>query len=519
MAFFSRGSEASGFAELAVPAAWLELALDGYRLAFEQMGRDFVELAHPEIYTHPEFAPRAMLDTGSLDTGSLEGKAQSALSAVHFGFRGLGERAGAPSVFLRGIRNVLMLPLPPDPTEALGSWDALDHRLAKRSHALWVPNRPAAIALRAAGFAQAQHVPAPIWLPAAKPDALKGLLAWLHGHDAPVPLEQWLANAQQASEVQRPNRVFLSLIDPDAPKEELEALMRGFALHAAHHPQSRLLLAFSLDPDRRAAQHPAQIIGALTERLGPLACTQMAILPGPITEPLLAGLCEVSDFYLNTAEGLPQNFALQAAMLSGVVPVAPFLSGEASYLTRDNAIRVSEVTARAVSTACKEAVAVSPESFTALSGRAMDTAMARFSLPSAMHRIDLVLAGDSQTGLGAPGDDEILNGSAQRNSASGHHESLAQDYLTSKDLGTEHLAGEDIAAPPLGGTTGSPPLIARRDLRNEGSALCSHAPTAPFLGSARDPQAGPIDLDTDLDRVRDSILGRHHRGPARGRLA
>ncbi|MEO1329586.1 MAG: glycosyltransferase [Pseudomonadota bacterium] len=401
MAFFSGEDQDRGYAALGAADGWSTVAERAFSDLFAERGWGATRLPFPEAYPGARFLPR--------EPGAVAGEHPTA-PPLHLSFRPLSRFA-----LLKGASTFYALPWrAPLITRRFARNAPIQSNIAHMlslPDEIWTSSAYAAGVLRAAGVAHVHAMPAP--LPKAAPDreAALSLSGELLRIDAFRPSADGAAGrpARVADLANGRDPLFVAVVDPADPADNLETLLRGFV---AAGTAARLVVVLAGE-GRRGADQPAAIAARLAHRLeddADLISDRVLLLDGVPPLDALAGLFALADVYLSAASAADQNLPLLMAMAAGALPVAVRATAMADYLDDANSIAIAAEpglletvdprlaglvptmpaelpSVRSVAEACRAATALAPETRAARVAAAR-AAAARFSAEAVAERVE-----------------------------------------------------------------------------------------------------------------------------------
>lgn len=268
---------------------------------------------------------------------------------VHLAFRSTRELR-----LLHPARNVAVFAweFPVLKTETLPDENPIDnqHAMLAAYDEIWVPSRFTRTVLLAHGLDRVHVIPAPLVL-AAPPDRASARRiateivatplwlnpAWPDGLQnerlgpLSAPLDRLLGAA-----CKRPC-CFLTVLNPEDLRKNLDAMIRGFHQHRQEFPDSVLLVKLLVPADRMTLAEAAG--SRLSRRVGgAIADPGILFFTQFLSDPQMAALYAMADFYLCASIAEGQNLPLLEAMASGAVAVSPATTAMADYITPDTAV-------------------------------------------------------------------------------------------------------------------------------------------------------------------------------------
>jgi glycosyltransferase involved in cell wall biosynthesis len=225
---------------------------------------------------------------------------------------------------------------------------------------VWTPSAYACDVLRAHGIDNAHRIPAPVPLPqagrigrAAAVSALDTLdavtlninFAWPDDHQdrqtaaTATTLGAWFA---AHSRPQRKPLVFLSVLNPEDFRKNLDAMLRGF--HYVRQQYSHALLIVKVLTARSRFSLAQAAGGVIRNKLAPgtvLRDDGIAIINAYLSDDAMTALYSLADFYLCTSLAEGQNLPLLEAMAHGAVAITPRNTAMEDYITEANAFIIA----------------------------------------------------------------------------------------------------------------------------------------------------------------------------------
>ncbi len=142
--------------------------------------------------------------------------------------------------------------------------------------------------------------------------------------------------------------VYLTVLNPEDFRKNLDGLLRGFAAFSARHPEAVLLVKTLTSPERFGLLDvvsdvvPNKFANGTT-----IECDRIALFNAYLSDAQMTALYSLADFYLCTSVAEGQNLPLLEAMAHGCVPVTTVNTAMHDYITPDNAVPVHAAPVRA----------------------------------------------------------------------------------------------------------------------------------------------------------------------------
>jgi glycosyltransferase involved in cell wall biosynthesis len=221
---------------------------------------------------------------------------------------------------------------------------------------VWTPSTYARDVMHAHGITHAHRIPAPVATPATgrsrRPAALAALtaidaatlninFAWPEPHQnlqsaaMATSLGQWIADHTTG---RRAPTIFLSVLNPEDFRKNLDAMLRGFHHIRQRHPQALLIVKALTSRNRFDLGQVAG--GVIRNKLASgtvLRDDGIAIINAYLTDQEMSHLYSLADFYLCTSLAEGQNLPLLEAMAHGTVAVTTRNTAMIDYITGENA--------------------------------------------------------------------------------------------------------------------------------------------------------------------------------------
>jgi glycosyltransferase involved in cell wall biosynthesis len=237
---------------------------------------------------------------------------------------------------------------------------ANQHAMLSLCDEVWTPSAYACGVLRAHGIDNAHRIPAPVPLPqggrigrAAALSALGRLdavtlnihFAWPDDHQdrqaatTATTLGAWLA---AHSRPKRKPLVFLSVLNPEDFRKNLDAMLRGFHHLRQQYGQALLIVKVLTARSRFSLAQAAG--GVIRNKLAPgtvLRDDGIAIVNDYLSDTEMTALYSLADFYLCASLAEGQNLPLLEAMAHGTVAVTTRTTAMQDYITEANAFIIA----------------------------------------------------------------------------------------------------------------------------------------------------------------------------------
>jgi glycosyltransferase involved in cell wall biosynthesis len=221
---------------------------------------------------------------------------------------------------------------------------------------VWTPSEFARRVLQAHGIANAHRIPAPVPLPAGGRRPRTAALArfsklqtvtlninftWPDEHQdqqaqtTAATLGDWLAAHTKSK---RGPTIFLSILNPEDFRKNLDAMLRGFHHLRQLHADAVLIVKVLTASSRFSLAQAAG--GVVRNKLAPgtvLRDSGIAIINAYLEDEEMSLLYSLADFYLCTSVAEGQNLPLLEAMAHGTVAVTTSNTAMDDYITPDNA--------------------------------------------------------------------------------------------------------------------------------------------------------------------------------------
>lgn len=226
---------------------------------------------------------------------------------------------------------------------------------------IWVPSQYTREVLLAHGLGNVHCIPAPIALPARRPaergEALARLAALTvcplfvnfllpreRNRDIcasrALSLGEWLAGKMAHH---NPVRIYLTILNPEDFRKNIDAMLRGFYYFAAAHPDSVLIVkALTAQSRFSLANVIADVVRAKMAAGSDLECDNIVFFNDFLEDEALSSLYSLADFYLCAPVAEGQNLPLLEAMANGVVPVTTRHTAMRDYITEENAVIIRD---------------------------------------------------------------------------------------------------------------------------------------------------------------------------------
>jgi glycosyltransferase involved in cell wall biosynthesis len=221
---------------------------------------------------------------------------------------------------------------------------------------VWTPSHYACAVLRAHGIHNAHRIPAPVPVPAGGRGSRTAALAALSHIQAATldinftwpddyqdrqagstatTLGAWMASHTRG---RRMPTVFLSILNPEDFRKNLDAMLRGFHHLRQVHANAVLIVKVLTASSRFSLAQAAG--GVVRNKLAPgtvLRDDGIAIINAYLTDEHMTLLYSLADFYLCTSLAEGQNLPLLEAMAHGTVAVSTRTTAMDDYISPDNA--------------------------------------------------------------------------------------------------------------------------------------------------------------------------------------
>ena len=227
---------------------------------------------------------------------------------------------------------------------------ANQHAMLSLCDEVWTPSTFAADVLHAHGIPAAYRIPAPVPLPSGGRRTRAEALAGLHDLDAvtpdinfvwpephqntqagPTTLGRWMATHTHG---RKTPTVFLSVLNPEDFRKNIDAMLRGFHHLRRLHPGAVLIVKMLTSQQRFTLGQVAG--GVLRNKLASgtvLRDDGIAIINAYLSDAEMSLLYSLADFYLCTSLAEGQNLPLLEAMGHGTVAVSTRNTAMNDYLT------------------------------------------------------------------------------------------------------------------------------------------------------------------------------------------
>ncbi|HEV2169727.1 MAG TPA: glycosyltransferase [Candidatus Binatus sp.] len=136
-------------------------------------------------------------------------------------------------------------------------------------------------------------------------------------------------------------RIYLTILNPEDFRKDLDAMLRGFYYFAAAHPGNVLLVKAVTSQSRFSL--PDVVADVVRAKMAPwtnMESDDVVFFNDFLDDETLSSLYSLADFYLCTSVAEGQNLPLLEAMAHGIVPVAPRHTAMLDYIAEDNAVIV-----------------------------------------------------------------------------------------------------------------------------------------------------------------------------------
>jgi glycosyltransferase involved in cell wall biosynthesis len=228
---------------------------------------------------------------------------------------------------------------------------------------IWVPAQYTREVLVSHGIGNVQHIPAPIALPAPRPRDRYDALARLADITVcplfvnflmPRALNRDICSARclslgewLARKMARRDRVrlYLTILNPEDFRKNLDAMLRGFYYFACEDPDSVLIVK------ALTAQSRFSLVDVVSDvvrnKMGAgtnLECDNIVFFNDFLKDEALSWLYTLADFYLCASVAEGQNLPLLEAMAHGVIPITTRHTAMLDYIARDNAVIIRDRT-------------------------------------------------------------------------------------------------------------------------------------------------------------------------------
>lgn len=222
---------------------------------------------------------------------------------------------------------------------------------------IWVPSQYTKSVLLAHGLGNVHHIPAPIAVPQHPLSdrgqhiaRLAGLsvcplfVNFLTAKDASrticearlTALGAWLARKLAGG---GEPRIYLTVLNPEDFRKDLDAMLRGFYYFATARPGNVLLVKTLTSQSRFSL--PDVVADLVKAKLAPgtnMEFDDIVFFNDFLDDEALSSLYSLADFYLCTSVAEGQNLPLLEAMAHGAVPVTPRHTAMLDYIDGNNAI-------------------------------------------------------------------------------------------------------------------------------------------------------------------------------------
>ncbi len=286
---------------------------------------------------------------------------------------------------------------------------------------VWVPCNYTQSILRAHGLEHVHTIPAPIAVPERAPSALRECLS-LVGHCVVAPLHYnaFLPAAQLKRTIAsgaatlaksiaarthggRHPRIYLSVLNPEDFRKNLDALLRGFYHFSAGRSDVLLLVKVLTSSSRYDLWDiVADVVPAKLDAGSGMQSPNILFFSDYLDDDAMAHLYAMSDFYLCASLCEGQNLPLLEAMAHGVVPITTANTAMEDYINAANAVVIEDrlvpndiphlaatatgkpfnirrCTARDVCVALDESAGLTQEAYARMSAQSRDAVRSRFS--------------------------------------------------------------------------------------------------------------------------------------------
>ncbi len=137
--------------------------------------------------------------------------------------------------------------------------------------------------------------------------------------------------------------VYLSVLNPEDFRKNLDALIRGFYYFSKAHPEAVLVIKVLTSATRfHLLDVVSDVIPHKLESGTVLSSENIVVFNSYLSEAEMGALYDLADFYLCTSVAEGQNLPLLEAMSRGTVPVTTDNTAMQDYVTADNAIVIRD---------------------------------------------------------------------------------------------------------------------------------------------------------------------------------
>jgi glycosyltransferase involved in cell wall biosynthesis len=222
---------------------------------------------------------------------------------------------------------------------------------------VWTPCSYTRDVLQAHGISNVHRVPAPIAPPPAadlsRADALAAigqidvvpfhtnfLLPHEHGRASSegriTSLHDWIAPRLK----RRPDLpVFLTVLNPEDFRKNLDALLRGFVWFQQEQPDAVLIVKALTSSTRFSlAELVSNVVPNKLASGSVFACDNIVFANAFLTDEQMSALYRLADFYVSTSVAEGQNLPLLEAMAHGTIPVTTRHTAMLDYTDSENAV-------------------------------------------------------------------------------------------------------------------------------------------------------------------------------------
>ena len=234
-------------------------------------------------------------------------------------------------------------------------------RMLELCDEVWVPSRYTGDVLRAHGLTHSVCIPAPVPMPRRARLSREQALILL-GSLSVVPLSyhfllspgenRKLAQAGSntllgwiAPWMRKPAgpTIYLSVLNPEDFRKNLDALLRGFYYFSTEHPEAVLIVKVLTSATRfHLLDVISDVIPHKLESGTVITSGNIVIFNSYLSEPQMDALYELADFYLCTSLAEGQNLPLLEAMAHGTVPVTTANTAMADYIDAENSVVIQD---------------------------------------------------------------------------------------------------------------------------------------------------------------------------------
>lgn len=226
---------------------------------------------------------------------------------------------------------------------------------------IWVPSAYTREVLLSHGLANVHKIPAPITIPPRpardRYDALAGLadiavcplfvnFLMPHGMSRDVcasrvlSLAEWLARKMARSDRLR---IYLTVLNPEDFRKNLDAILRGFHHFAAEDPDNVLIVkALTARSRFSLADLVSDVVRAKMGAGTNLESDNIVFFSDFLSEEALSLLYCLADFYVCAPIAEGQNLPLLEAMAHGVVPITTRHTAMLDYIDPENAVIIRD---------------------------------------------------------------------------------------------------------------------------------------------------------------------------------